>query len=561
MLIFGLQNLRFRKITFFYYALVSIFSVPSRLIQDNSSFGMILTSLGIGILITIIALPMLWLVCHLNQRFDLGRKNALFPFALLALVGAIRGVILYLVINSSNLEDNLEPAFAVVSSTIFTLIYFLVISTFMETVLQRKEKFNYVFSEAALLVADPRATVEAKLDPKHLYDATLKDLKASISSLDLRNSQMDANSLIAASRVIQNQINEVLRPLSHRLWVNGMGQVKHRGFPGILAEAIRNLDFSVKYILAYQFLVGGYGISLVLGFQSSLYVSTIGVITSATLIKILLIVRKKISRGHFLLGIAFLVLVGLLPVFAPIMVRNPLSDGASVASGLLISPTLPGLILLVSAYRLVRRDRDFAIGAATSVRYQVASAYSADASSGSGVELAEYLHNSLQSELFGIAKRFESFSNKEGSMEKEEAVRSLEAVLSRSFQDISTRDLNESMRIPQLIASWQGIAAITIVGLEEIQSNGPLVRRASSMLEEMITNTIRYGEADDVQIELTVTGAYLDILLTHNGKGEISKKSGLGSLLLAHHSNSGADIKSENGKTLLRISIPVASGV
>jgi signal transduction histidine kinase len=429
----------------------------------------------------------------------------------------------------------------------------------METVLQRKEKFNRVFTDATLLVADPQALIGVKLDPKHLYDATVKDFKESISSLNLEKVRVSHEDLMAASKVIQNQINEVLRPLSHRLWVNGMGQVKHRGFLGILSDAIKTLDFNVKFILAYQFLVGGYGISLVVGFKSSLFLSTIGVLTSSTLIMIFLVLRQNLRSGHFLLGITFLTFVGVLPVFAAILIRNPLSEGATTAAGLLVSPTIPALILMVSTYRLVGRDRDFAIGAATSVRFQVAAVYESERSVDSGIELAEYLHNSLQSELFGIAKQLESAAQSEGSYGSKEVMRSLDAALSRNYRDISTRELDATMRIPQLISSWQGIANITVTGLEHLELWSNLSRKASSTLEEMITNSIRYGEADDLQIELSVAGAELRILLTHNGKGEISKKSGLGSLLLAHHSESGLRIESENGQTVLGIALPITS--
>jgi signal transduction histidine kinase len=75
----------------------------------------------------------------------------------------------------------------------------------------------------------------------------------------------------------------------------------------------------------------------------------------------------------------------------------------------------------------------------------------------------------------------------------------------------------------------------------------------------MITNTIRYGEADQISVELKVEAMNLQILLTHNGRGKISKKSGLGLLILSQHSNSGLEIKSEEGKTYLHISIPKSS--
>lgn len=556
MLRFGLENLRFRRISFFYYGLVSIFSVPSRLIQDNSTFSSVLTSLGIGVLITGITLPMLWIVCSLNQKFDLGRRNILYPFALVVLVGAIRGEILHIIISQSNLKDNLEPFFAVISSMIFTLIYFIVISTFMEIILQRKERFKRIFAEATSLITG-QGSIDTNLDPKILYDSTLQNIKESVSSLNRGGEPVGKDDLMTASKVIQSQINEVLRPLSHRLWVNGMGQVKYRSFLGILYDAVKNLDFSVKYILAYQFFFGGYGISLVLGFQSALYVSTIGVVISAILIKILFILREKLKSGHFILGIIFLVLVGLLPVFVSIMIRNPLSESISVGAGLLVSPTLPGLILLVSAYRLVARDRDFAISAVSSIKFRIASIPVVDQNIKSGIKLAEYFHNTLQSELFSIAKRLEGASRLENSVDNEEVVRSLEVALSRDYQEISIRDLKVITRIPQLISSWQGIADIKVNGIEILDERSDLAERVSFVLEEMITNTIRYGQADKIQVELTLVDPYLHLHLTHNGKGEISKKSGLGSVLLAHYSESGVQIEFVEGKTSLKIIIPL----
>jgi signal transduction histidine kinase len=526
------------------------------MVQDNSTMDYILLSLAIGVLITIIALPILWFVCYLNQHYKLGKKNIIYPLLLVALAGALRGVILQKIISSSELQDNLEPAFAILSSVIFTSIYFVIISAFMETVLQKRERFNQIFAKASLLVVDPNA-VNRNLDSRIEYTTTLATIKERISLFDLGGSHVKSENLVAASKLLQNQINEVLRPLSHRLWINALGQVKHRSFLGITIDAIRNLDFNVKYILGYQLFVGGYGISLVLGFESALHVSIIGVITSAVLMKLFFAISERLHNGHLLLGASFLILIGLLPVYTPIAIRNSLNDSASALAGLLISPTLPGLILLVSAYRLVTTDRDFAIGAATAVKNRIASVSLEAQNVFTGVQIAEYLHNSLQSELFGISRRLESFSNGNSSEKPEEVVRSLEKALNRSYQDIPLRDLDVAMRIPQLISSWEGIADITLSGLQILEAGTSLSARASSVLEEMITNTIRYGEADEIFIELTLEASHLHVLLTHNGKGHISKKSGLGSLILARHSNEGVNIKSENGRIALTIDLPV----
>ena len=114
------------------------------------------------------------------------------------------------------------------------------------------------------------------------------------------------------------------------------------------------------------------------------------------------------------------------------------------------------------------------------------------------------------------------------------------------------------MRIQKLISSWQGIAEINVIGLSNLEEGSSLSQRTAQILEEMITNTIRYGEADVIEIELVKDLDHLQIQLTHNGKGEISKGVGLGSMLLLQLSTGGIDIQSGSGKTFVKVSLPLA---
>ena len=557
MLKFGLQNLKFRWLTFIFYSLVSTMSAPSRLLRDDSSLNFLLKTLMIGLVVTLFTLPMLWVVCYLNQRYQLGTRNYFYPLGLIVTVGAIRGEVVQLVIAGFGLKDNLTSIYAIFSSMIFTTIYFLVIASFMEKLFQRKEEFNRLFNEASLLLINPSLPRAEKLDLKYVYDSTLAGIKEHMSSLNLKEGTTNASSLRIVSREIQLQINEVLRPLSHRLWVNGLGQVKHRNLFGILRDSIQNLDFGVRNILAYQLFVGGYGISLVLGVKSSLYVTTIGVLTSLSLIYAFFFIRKKMSSFNFELGIVFLILMALLPVFMPIAIRNPLNESANALAGLLISPTLPSLILLISSYRLLARDRDFAIGAASTVRNKIALITMKSSNSGEEIHLAEYFHNSLQSELYGISKRLEMISNSPSEPDGAYVIQSLEDALTRNYEEISASKEDGIFRINRLVDSWKGIAEITSSGLDLIEKNPALSNRASQFIEEMITNTIRYGDADEIHFELTSDTQLLKILLTHNGKKEFVKKFGLGTLLMKHYSEAGMGVEPEIDKNRLRISIPI----
>ena len=557
MLKFGLQNLKFRWLTFNFYSLVSTLSVPSRLLRDDSSLSFLLKTLMIGLIVTLITLPMLWAVCYLNQHYQLGIRNYFYPLGLIAAVGALRGEVIQLVISGSGLKDNLTSIYAVFSSMIFTTIYFLVIASFMEKLFQRKDDFNRLFNEASLLLINPISSKTENSDLRYVYDSTLAGIKGHLSSFNLKENSADASKLRIVSREIQLQINDVLRPLSHRLWVNGLGEVKHRNLFGILRDSIENLDFGVRNIFAYQFFVGGYGIALVLGVKSSIYVTTIGILTSLALIYTYFFIRQKLSNFKFELGIVFLILMALLPVIMPLAIRNPLNETANALAGLLISPTLPCLILLISSYRLLARDRDFAIGAASTVRNKIESISMTSSNLGEGIHLAEYFHNSLQSELYGISKRLEMISNSPSEVNGAHVIQSLEDALTRNYEEISASKIDGIFRINRLVDSWKGIADITSSGLDLIEKNSILSNRASQFIEEMITNTIRYGDADKIHFELTSDTQVLNILLTHNGKKGFIKKSGLGTLLMKHYSESGLGVEPEIDENRLRISIPI----
>ena len=553
MIVFGLTNLKYRKLTFILYSLVSISSVPSRLIKYDSTLLEVLEYVGVGILITSITLPMLWIISSLNQRFQLGQKSIYIPFGMVAIVGAARGEILVQIIRKLELEDNLNRLFATISSIIFTSIYFIVISSFLEMVLQKREKFDRIFSEASLRLAKSGGKIDEELDPESLYLKTIKEVKLSLSKVDFENIDQSSKSLLEASYVIQKQINEVLRPLSHRLWVNALGKIKHRNLLGIVRDAISQLDFNVKYILIYQFFVGGYGIALVLGISTSLYLSIIGLSTSILIILIFNFLRRQKNFNRFAVGTSFLISIGLFPVFIPLAIPNALTDETSIGAGLLISPTIPGLILMVSIYRLVTRDGELAIGAATAVSFQVAAIPADLDNSRDGLKLAEYFHNSLQTELFGLAKRLENASENQNEREKIEILDSLNNSLNRSFSDIKSDNWSGVQRIKLLSSSWQGIAKIEVDGFEFLERDEALARRASRVVEELVTNSVRYGHANLIHVAFSEGGEGCILELRHNGDGALQPNTGLGSIWLANNTSQELEIKKNANGTLLKV--------
>ena len=555
MLRFGLIHLRYRRSTFLAYAIVSVFSLPSRLLDASSTMTFVLFTLGVGIVVTALVLPLLFVACNIMSRFRLGEKSIAYPILVIASVGAIRGLILQGVLVVLDLEDGLSTVSGLLSSSIFTLIYFVGISSFMEILILKKESFNQIFNQSAALLTQPSSDLIGH-SSEQTYVNTVAAVKASVNehlSSKMENGLINAKS---ASLEIQRQINEVLRPLSHRLWVNSLGQIKHTNLISILKDAISDIEFSPKVLLTYQVIVGGFGIALVLGVRTSIYRSIVAALTSFAVIFLFYKFKPSVTKHPFAFGATFLFSIGLFPVLVPIAIRTEIFESPYLFLGLTISPTLPGFIVLASTYKLISRDRDIAVSAAASVSWQLANnAYLSKSDTAKEEELAEYFHNSLQSELFGIAKKLEHLDVDEEQVETKSLLKSLDLALDRGYQDTVPKESDGVARITSLIDSWKGICNVTVTGIETLDPNSDLAFKVSKLMGEMITNSIRYGKATEIEFLLTSQADSFEISLTHDGEPQVNQKSGLGTLLISRHAREGVVTRVQGDKTFYKISL------
>lgn len=555
MLRFGLTNLRYRRITFVIYTIVLTTPVPSRLLLSSSSAKSVLISLAIGFVVTLLVLPLLFVACKVISGKRLGEKSLAYPLLILAGIGAIRGAILQGVFVSLEIVDQLSTPAAILLSTVFTVITFVGFSSVMEILIQKKESFNKIFDQSSTLLAQSSSDLMGH-SSQDTYDNAVAAVKTSVNQSSDGSAQTGIIDSKSAALEIQKQINEVLRPLSHRLWVNSLGEIKHINLLSIVKDSIVDLDFNARWLLYCQATVCGLGTLMIFGIQSSLYITILSVLTSSFLILIFFKLKPRVTKHPLAFGNTFLLLMGVCPVLVPVAIRNPLNDSANLLAGLILSSTLPWLIVLASTYILISKDRDFALSAAASVGWQIAS--NSDLikrADNEEEELAEYFHNSLQSELFGIAKKLENLNMKTEQKQAQALLLSLNIALDRRYQETRPDESDGLVRISKLIESWKGISSISITGLETLTGNSDLAYKVSKLMEEMITNSIRYGKATHIDFSLTNQDTNFEISLSHNGAPQVNQVAGLGSLLISRHAREGVVAHVVGDKTFYKISL------
>jgi signal transduction histidine kinase len=203
----------------------------------------------------------------------------------------------------------------------------------------------------------------------------------------------------------------------------------------------------------------------------------------------------------------------------------------------------------------VARDRKFAVAAIQSVALKQLNGREDAANEISAVALSGYVHNNLQSELLRIAHQLDSTAQEEKETSPEPILDELYAALNRTIADVQSIQLNGFDRIQRLPKAWEGIATIELHMDVDRQINGEKENSLSGLLEELITNSIRYGEADQISISIKQVDENIVVAFKHDGRGVIEEGSGLGSIWLSHLAFKGPNILRKKGQTLIEFSI------
>jgi signal transduction histidine kinase len=208
---------------------------------------------------------------------------------------------------------------------------------------------------------------------------------------------------------------------------------------------------------------------------------------------------------------------------------------------------------VVSAvYGLVASDKEFALSAAKSIRFLEENDYGIDSKSTESRNLSEYLHNTLQSELLRLSKQLEIAEDPEKiSM----YYKQLEVALSRTREDIHALKSQGLDRLVSVCQSWEGIAKVVLEFEDVSDIESEKISYVCDILEEIINNSIRYGNADQISIYLRGRAPQIDISVSHNGGGEISDGMGLGSLTILSKAIIGPVIEKSIDSVTFRVTV------
>jgi hypothetical protein len=507
------------------YSLTSIIAAATAFPGQKVPIG---TALLLAFALTIPTALLIQLIAAGNKRFvSPSFSSSIYWFLLLVIfVGIARGYGFFFLVDAFGLDQPTPLTVRILSSMITTCIWLTFSCALIESTASYSRKFSTLFGQTTMAVA-LRQAGEPQVDVDSLENIVA--LKQNLSHILDQASEkgITAQGLLAAGAAVRQQIEELIRPLSHRLWFNERRNRTEIRILGLIRDSIAQFSFVAPRFLfvwgALEFaaLVSAYPPGRVL----------FGVALSLALISGVIVIFRIVLKGRFPDGdsrstIIFVTIVAVVPVSLADLVM-PLFGFERIlfpiSAATIVAPiALVVLLTVESCMALVEKDRGLIRNLLeTEIR---------ESSDFNGSSLASYLHNSLQSELTGLAYRLEASADKPESRASRETLEKLGAVINRSIsEDFANFDETPLLRLDRMIEAWVGIAAVTVQIDKNCKTDPRHLNLIVQVIEEATTNSVRYGNARNISARVSKTGSGTRISIDTDGESTMGGSTGLGS--------------------------------
>ena len=537
-----LKGLRFSGAVIFIYALASF--IGALIAFSSSDKGLPLMA-GTAALITAVTVVILFLL----RSFVSGALDVnISVFILLSLgVGVLRGVVMVAVAVPWGLIPEANATTQVVNSGISAVVWLFLAGLVLAGRERYRHKYRSLLVQGAASVQS-QSLVDTDWDRNPAIISMRENLTVHMGEIGTVPS---VESLTQTSQAIRIEIEQNLRPLSHRLWFGSFDEYPHVRFTRLIRDSVTYFRMPV-WLISLTWLVGGFvGAPMLFGATRGI-LSTL--ISTCVLLGLLLAFRKLAEkRPSLMLGIGYLLVAGTVPLIVAnfVLITFGFESDFNVSSGLVIFLPLAliAIMLMGLAISLANSDRNAVLDVAQ--RYAVESA----AGFTNSLEASTYIHNTLQSELTGVALQLQQAAELDDAELSRVAMDRVHEIVNRSLtQDYADQRVDPSNHAEKVAQAWRGICDVDIQMSNEV-ARDLRAPAATQAVEELIANAVRHSGATQVKVRLDPCSSGIQIIARIDRTWAQSDQVGLGSRWFVTLSPSGIKSKQVGGWTELHLVI------
>ena len=410
------------------------------------------------------------------------------------------------------------------------MFWLVAISLAVQDTRNYQRKYQNLLKSSILRIAQEESGTKSKENRLPLSEE-LQQIESTLNRTfdEAIRSTVDRDSLLRAALKVRETVDDLVRPLSHRLWVNHFNQSPRIKLWVTLVESVKYLKVEPRSIAAFLTLISAFNLTSDFGVIRGLIGSTTVFTVTFFSLRFLDLYCLKNSQGKFFLNLVYLLLPGTLLGTVLFLTNDFLYKNDTG----LIAYAYVGLVLIVSVLsstrELTRNDKSNLL---INLQNKLATEGSNFGSTPgySNAEVASFLHNSLQSELLALSYQLEDLANNPDPLKSKEILEQLGSRINRSI----TRDFDDFVedpfsRLKKLTSAWRGIAAISLTHdeLADLSPNKALL--VVQIIEEAISNAVRYAKASNVSISIKqLADDAVELIIINDGQSHTEGKGGLG---------------------------------
>lgn len=474
---------------------------------------------------------------------------------IITVIGATRGVLLFYAFEIGGFQQPTDLHLRIITSTASTVFWLVAISMAIQDTRSYQRKYSNILKSSILRLAREDAGSQNGTWEMPLSDE-LQQIESTLNKTfdETIRSVVRRDSLLRAALKVRETVDELVRPLSHRLWVDHFDQAPKVKLWATILESIRFLKVQPLPISSFLALISVFNLTSDFGAVRGLIGAATVFSVSLFSFRFLALFLLDSSQGNFFLNFLYLLLPGML-LSTFIFFTNDLLYQNDTG---LIAYTYVGLVLIVavlsSTRELTRSDRwkllkDLQNNLVT-VKFSAN-----EETTHSSAEVASFLHNSLQSELLALSYQLEDVANNPDPLKTKKLLEQLGSRINRSIsKDFDDFIEDPFSRLQKLTLAWRGIVAISLSNDDFARLKPNKAHLVVQITEEAISNAVRYAKAQSVSISIKqLSDGNVQLVIINDGQARTRGKSGLGTEWLEKYAAGKWSREVKDGRVTLEL--------
>lgn len=455
-------------------------------------------------------------------------------------VGLLLGVIQVLVTEVLPVDAIRQPVLLIVSAGATIGILGMGAILFVQVLQAEQRRRNEVIDEATAVtqardeVADIAQRMRTALSED--IDAALSPARAGIAErLASQERQLSEDEWPQIARQLRDAASETIRPLSRKLWQAPVPELPPITIPAVVRNVVTQQPFQPVAMALIGIATFFSGVISTLGWLIGLATLTYGVAATLTILGTgnAFMRRWPDRRAAIFIAVTLFTPFLQLPFF-PIrsLADAPAYTWTEFAIAFVIGVVL---IFVTSGFGSIRSFReDSARILSSEIDQELADSINASREVAQlARESARILHGTVQTRLIACAVAIERAADTHDAEAFQAALAEAQAILAdpTRLEALDATSLTEEVQ--RKVDLWSSLCNITVtIDPKASTIDGQQARDIGRVVEEGLSNAIRHGEADSIDVRIETNAEHVTVTVTDDGSGPKDGPRGLGSSLL-----------------------------